>query len=228
MAFDQAWMSCRPTTAAKMRDGGSFLPQFTVPPSANPGFTLEARPPALPARSSALQTIGLCVTVIVCVVGAVEILQTAAEPTVRHGQRLWGGMATAVSSALAHANDAADRRQLEHVEATQRYLELVDKQREPRRPRELQQQELQELDRAPVADRAPAERRVRHSLLLRIAALARSAEPGSMDVERVSQLFPQWVTSETDVELKTDKIVLDLVQAVGLLSQERADQNRKC
>lgn len=228
MSFESSWMSCRvPSTSSRAgKHDSSILPQFSVPSSAQQHFALETRPPSLPNRNSPLRLIGICVVFLLCTVGMVEILQSAAEPATRHGRVLLGGVSTAVTAALAHANDAADRRQQEHVEARQKFIAKI------KGPRRLEQDDyeasLPDLNTEPPAGAvARIGSRTRSSLLLRIATLAKNMDAAAFDLELVKRLFPLWLNEGRDT-LDTNAVLRDLVMSVSLLANEKALPDKKC
>lgn len=196
--FWRGWMSAemswRPT--ATLRTQGerqlSLLPQFEVPAHVH-DFALENRPPALPQRTGPLRALSLCVTGMLCMVGALALMGVAAEPASRHGQIIAQNMRSVVGEAISHANEAAEARSRMHEAARAEYMQRRGLAAEPQ---------------PPVGRPAPS------SLLLRLASI-RKAEASAIDDELVAQLFPRW---KTEGEWNQSEVLKDLILAVSHLA----------
>ena len=226
MSFDSnSWMSCRPVSrsAAGNRGDISLLPQFAVPPGVT-AFSLETRPPTLPSRNSPTRVVSLCLVSVLCLFGSLTIISAVAEPTMRHGRSLVGGMAVAVSTAIDHANSAAELRAQEHYAAREEYF----MRRGLRDGGSLSTRRMNELSEPRASVEKLPVPRGRSSLLIRMAALRRLENPtGDIDEEAVAAYFPEWVASESTAagEWKNEAVLKDVVLAVSQLAHRASIEN---
>lgn len=214
MSFENSWMSCRPVarTSCSSRQEISLLPQFAAPPGVT-DFALENRPPSLPPRSSPARVVGVCLTTILCAVGSFAVLKSAAEPAMRHGRNLVGGVNDVVHAAIDHANTAADQRARDHYEAKQAYMARINN----NRPSNRRMAE----DAEAIVPALPRPRSGRSSLLLRMAALRKlESAVNELDNNAVQQYFPDWVVARPDpaADWNKDAVLRDLVLAVSQLA----------
>ena len=92
--------------------------------SSLPGTVAMAMMPAqLPARSSPLRALAICVVGIVCLVAILATLVAAIDPMAQRGSSIVAGMGDAVGSAIARANEAAERNAEAHYRAREEYLQ---------------------------------------------------------------------------------------------------------
>lgn len=86
--------------------------------------TMMAMMPAqLPARSSPLRAIAVCVLGFACLVASLVVLVAAVDPMAQRGSTIVAGMGAAVGSAIARANEAAERNAQAHYRARDEYLQ---------------------------------------------------------------------------------------------------------
>lgn len=89
-----------------------------------PSAAVMAMMPAqLPARSSPLRALAICVVGVVCLVAILATLVAAIDPMAQRGSAIVAGMGDAVGSAIARANEAAERNAQAHYRARDEYLQ---------------------------------------------------------------------------------------------------------
>tara|TARA_B100001175_G_scaffold314984_1_gene325511 strand:- start:358 stop:1095 length:738 start_codon:yes stop_codon:yes gene_type:complete len=211
------------------RGGGSgisLLPQFNLPSGVH-DFSIEHRPPQLPARNSSVRLLGIFVVGVLCLAGLCTISTAIMEPLRDKGGTFRSGVTDMVSNAITGVNAAAERQAQEHYAARAAYLQKRGLRRlndvAPSLPRQRPVPVPgDDLHRDDVPLDAPwdAPLDAPAALLTRMAALR------DLDDGAVEQHFPRWLskdariadTSGSALRWNEDVVVRDLVRAVSQLA----------
>lgn len=211
--LDASWISQRPASA-RSNAGFTLLPQFAVPPEVHT-FSVENRPPHLPARVTPPRSVKMCLVAVLCVIGSVALVSVVAEPAMRGGSAVMGNLGAAVDSALQRANDDAERNKAAKAAARRDYVNRRRALAAPEEPPEPPEVESAPLDR----------KRTRSSLLLRLAALRRQdAGPWELNEDAVLRYFPDWMAEGGSI--KSDAALRDIIVAVSLLAHDSFTKQR--
>lgn len=126
-------------------------------------------------------------------------------------------MAVAVSTAIDHANSAAELRAQEHYAAREEYF----MRKRFRDGSSLSSRRMNELSEPRASVEKLPVPRGRSSLLIRMAALRKIENAGGdIDEAAVAAYFPEWVASEKPAvgEWRNEAVLKDVVLAVSQLA----------
>jgi hypothetical protein len=183
-------------------------------------------PAQLPARSSPLKALAICAVAAVCLVTFLAVLVAVVDPMAQRGSAIMAGMGDAVGSAMARANEAAERNAQAHYRAREEYLQRrglrrIDDDAFPAPRLAAATAELEWSLLRGGEDDALDEALQRWEVLREVGADDRE----SINANAVRQNFPGWFAKRPHGAPWDEQLVLrDVVLAVSRLAAEHRRQ----